>query len=96
MDAPEPCVRRAAIESLSGFDVEAIPYLVKALDDPEKLAWLDAVRHLSRYKRNAKLAVPKLLEIVLNGKDDELREEAKQALNEIYPEWIFWWVSTVP
>ena len=59
------------------------------MDDPDKVNRYNAMEYLSRYKQDAKAAIPKLFGIALKEKDEETRGAAESTLGDISPEWCY-------
>src|SRR4051794_33349963 len=82
---PNPKVRAAGLRGLLGLRHSNIePDLVQALGDPEPELRLLALEGVGTSR--ARVAVPQLLELLLDG-DDRVRQAAAGTLDRIDPGW---------
>ncbi len=78
-------VRLEALEALANFGPEVVPQLARALNDPKKEIRCKAICYIARYGQDAREAVPSLIRVARKDEDENVRQEAVSALQEIDP-----------
>jgi HEAT repeat protein len=83
-----PFEKEGAIESLGNMGAaarDALPQLIKMLDCDDSDERLKTIVALGRIGPSAKAAAPRLLKIVNSDPDEDIREAARSALQQITP-----------